>query len=293
MIALRKFPIHNALMLVKASKNGRRWAVCGTADPHVRHAMREEVKAAAAWYFDAVWEGRIESEKALGLKLDDRGCVKPQIVIPYRSKCAHRGWRGKKPLRLGTCPQHCCKALLHWETVKADREYFRDIKNTTRSDHVEHDLSVEREFEVARWRALTVKTAVDMSRVLWWDYPTLAQHDPWMGPKPYCLRHFSRALEVAIEYQLPVNVLDLLKDIPRDENGNYLPTLSWCSQWSRDCRDRRAVCHWPPIAFDCLNRRTGSGRWVHGGLQRSATYFRLEGNWTGTRYVRFSKKECT
>jgi hypothetical protein len=213
-------------MLVQVSNNGRKWAVCTTSDPHLRHATRKELKAAESWYYGAVHEGRIKSERALGLKLDDRGCVEPQIVIPYRPKCAHRGWgRGKNKKRLlATCPQGCSQDLFNWETVKADREYFRDVKNATRSDHVEHDMSVEREFEMARWRSLVVKAQIEAARVLWWDYPRDSRKNEWIGAKLYCLRHFSRALEVVIEYHSEDNLLTTLKDIARDEKGAYLPT---------------------------------------------------------------------
>jgi hypothetical protein len=284
-IASRRFPIHNPSMLRQVSKKGRKWAVCGTSDLRVDQAIREELKGAATWYREAVIDGLLQSEKAAGLALDDRGCVVPQVVILQRPKCKHWGWGGtgavdpffpRSPGRpkWAKCPQ--CKNILHVDTVAADREYFRDIANTTRSDHIEHGMSVEREFEVARWRALTVRAQADASRILWWNYPRLTQDNPWLGAKLYCLRHFNRALEV-IEYQPDGDVLSTLKEIARNQ------------QWWQDVCDRRALCHWPPIPFAPLHR-PGSGRWIQGGLQRDATYFRLDGNWTGTRYVRLSTK---
>src|SRR5262249_35637694 len=144
--------IHNAAMLVQVSKKGRKWAVCWTQKPEMRRAIKAELQAAEDWYYSAVWERRINSEKDDGLAFDDNGCVKPQTIKPYWPRCKHRGWgNGRRPM-YAMCPQ--CKALISPSTVAADREFFHDIANTTRSDAVEHDVWVEREFEIARWQTL-------------------------------------------------------------------------------------------------------------------------------------------
>jgi len=261
-------------MLVQLSKKGRKWAVCRTHNPEVSRAMKAELQAAANWYYSAVTEGRIGSEKDDGLAFDENGCVVPQTIKPYWPKCNHRGWgNGRRPI-LAMCPQ--CKQIMPPDAVEADREFFRDIANMTRSDAVEHDISVEREFEVARWRAL-MAPARDGGR-LWLNYPG-DSHDSWLGPKMHSVRGCKRQLEIVLE-QEQEDVLVANWEIRQNRR-----------HWEAFC-DARALCHPPGLPrFDDLERRTVSFACFHDGIQRRATYLQLVGNWTGISYVRYFQNE--